>query len=236
MTLDLGILSVVILSGLMGAMSGALKQAASLIGLVFACLAFRPLAAVLTPMLAERLGYPPAAVKVGLSMVLFSVLFGVGTLASRAVLKKLAGDREKSRADRAIGFALGAGKAGAIAFVLLSAVLFFEKAMAEAMGETPFKMEGSRIADLARRHNLFDSIRLPALDKLRKLAAAAKDPKAAEELMNDPKVKKLLEDPNLKALLQDPATAKALQSGDLSTLLKDPRLAAFLKDSGIAEP
>ncbi|MBI5243161.1 MAG: CvpA family protein [Elusimicrobia bacterium] len=235
MTIDLAILSLVLLSGLLGLASGAIKQAAHLIGMAFAYLAALPLAAALTPMLAQKLGYPPAAVKVGLSVACFSVLYGVGTFAALCALRKLAGDREKSRLDRAAGFVLGAGKAGVVVFVMLSAVLFFEKPLVQALGKTPEKIEQSNIIALVRRHNLFDAIPFPALDKIQRLMNAAKDPKAAQELMSDPKLKELLNDPKLKEVLQDESVAKALRSGDISALLNNPRIAALLKDSRIAE-
>jgi len=204
--------------------------------LAFAYLAARPLAAALTPALAPRLGFPPAGVKVALSLLCFSAVYAGGTLLVHLLLKKLAGNREKNRLDRAAGFLLGVGKASAVVFVLLSALLFFEKPLISALGKPSETIQRSAIVKLVRGHNLFDAVSFPALAKIEKLMAAARDPKAARALADDPKLRELLNDPNLRAALQDETVAQALRSGDWSALLNNPKIASLLKDSRIAEP
>jgi membrane protein required for colicin V production len=236
MNFDLLLAGVVALLGLIGLFSGAISQLRHWLGLILAALAARPLAARLTPFAAPRLGFPPAVVNVVLSSLLFLLLYLIGTAAARALLAKLFPDRQDGRADRALGFVLGAAKGAAMVFVLLSFLVFFEKPLTTAFGAPPPPVRESRAVAFARRHDLFDAVPVPALAKLEKLIEAAKDPGAVRNLGNEPELRKLLDNPQLKAALQDGALSQALKSGDFSALKNDPNLRALLNDPRLAAP
>ncbi|HAH05714.1 MAG TPA: hypothetical protein DCM05_04175 [Elusimicrobia bacterium] len=217
MPLDLVLLAAVAVFSVHGYLTGAISQLSHWAGLIAAYFASRPLAAILAPKLAPSTGLSPGAVQVLLSTVGFTVLYAGVTLVVHGVLKTLAGGREKNAPDRFIGLALGGGKTAALLFVLLSAVLFFEKPLVKALGRKPEALKDSRAAEFVRSHNLFKNVKLPALSRLEKLMAAAQDPSK----LDDPELKKLMADPRIKAVLE---------SGDMAALRKDPRLKALLKD------
>lgn len=198
MPLDLALLAVVAVFSLHGYLTGAIGQLSHWAGLVAAYLASRPLAAALAPKLAPAVGLSAAAVQVLLSTVGFTVLYAVVTLIIHGALKALAGGREKNVPDRFVGLALGGGKAAALLFVLLSAALWFEKPLVQALGKPPKAVQESKAAGWTREHNLFKNIKLPALSKVEKLLAAAQDPSR----LDDPELKKLMNDPRIKAALE----------------------------------
>ena len=236
MKLDLLLACVVALFGLLGLFSGAINQLRHWAGLILAALAARPLAASLTPFAAPKLGLSPLIVNVALSTLLFCILYMLGMATARAVLLKLFPGSQNGRGDREIGFVLGAAKGGALSYILLSLLIFFEKPLTKAFGAPPAALGESRIVGLARRHDLFHAVPLPALAKVEKLMEAAKDPSRLKDLQNEPELRRLLDDPQLKAALQNDALSQALKSGDLSSLRNDPRLKALLNDPRLAAP
>ncbi|OGR10144.1 MAG: hypothetical protein A3K53_00465, partial [Deltaproteobacteria bacterium RIFOXYB2_FULL_66_7] len=182
----------------------------------------------LAPAVSERLGWPPNLAGVALGCLLFVVLTALGAGISHFILARLMGERENGPANRALGGVLGAGKAAAGLFVALSALVFFEKPLAQAGAGFEVQAKGSRAMALAREHNLFSSLRLPAFDGLRKVLEAQKDPKALRKLLDDPQLKAVLKDPRLKELMADPALKKALASGNPMALLQDPKIKELL--------
>ena len=236
MKFDLLLAGVVALFGLFGMLSGALNQLRHWAALILAALAARPLAARLTPYAAPRAGLPTTAVNAALGALLFIFIYLIGTLAAGRILAKLFPDRKNGRGDRAFGFCLGAAKGAFLLFVLLSLLIFFEKPLTAAFGAPPAPLRESRAVALARRHDLFDAVPVPALAHLEKLIEAAKGPDGLRDLENEPELRKLLEDPQVKAALQDEGLSRALKSGDLSTLRDDPRLKKILDDPRLAAP
>ncbi len=236
MVLDLGFAAVVLVIGLLGVRSGAIRQLSHWGALVCAYFLSGPLSAWATPAVAARLGFSATLVKYGLSALFFCALsLGANMLVHR-VLGGAHGEREGGRADRVGGFVLGAGKGAALAYALLCGLLSFEAPLAKALGHPPAAVERSAAVSFARRHNLFASVAVPAIAKLEKMAAAAKDPEAARALGQDPQFKALLEDPALKSAVGDPALLKALETGDVSGLKNDPRFKALLDDPRLGEP
>lgn len=234
MNLDLCLLGIVVVSGVLGVFSGAIKQLAHWAGLALAYLAASPLAARLTPWAAPRLGVPAAGVKIGATILGFFALYAVTGALLQVVFKAVAGTGQKGRWDRVGGFALGLGRGALIVYLPVAAALTLEAPIAKALGRSPDAFETSAVFGLVRRHNLFKSVDLPALAKVEKLAQAVRDPQAARALLGDSRLQDLLKDANLKAALKDDALLKALESGDLSSLRKDPRISALLKDPRIA--
>ena len=234
MTLDLALLALVALFGLMGLASGAIKQITRWAGLILGGLAARPLAARLTPLAAPRLSLPPVAANALLSAVLFLLLYMLLSWTVHRLLRTAFGERENGRGDKAFGFLLGAGKGAVLLYALLSLLIFFEKPLTAALGAPPAAAGGSAAVALARRHDLFNAVPVPALAQIQKLIEAAKNPAALSAFAGQPDLQGLLADPQLKAMLQNDALATALKSGDLSALKNDPRFQALLKDPRLA--
>jgi len=229
MIFDLWLAGVVGLFGVLGAFSGALRQVSQWIGLIAAYLLAKPIGAALGPFLAPRLGGAAALAPVGagaLSMPL--VYFGVGTACRLALARLPAG--EKTRADRAAGFGMGAAKGGGLVYLLLSVLVSFEAPLAKSGLDLERQTGGSSAVAFARKRNLFAAVSLPALDSAKRFAAARSDPAAAMALLEDPGVKAALSDPRLKELMGDPALRKALQSGDIAAVAGDPRVRKLLAD------
>jgi uncharacterized membrane protein required for colicin V production len=230
MAIDLVLAALVVVFGLFGLRSGAIRQLTHWAGLACGYFASGPLAALATRPLAPRLGLPPAAVRVVLSGFFFCALALIAGALVHRVLGGARGERENGPADRAGGFVLGTAKGTALLFALISGLLFFEKPLTDALGKPPAAVADSAAVGFVRRHNVFDVIPAPAAARLEKLLAAARDPKSAAAFAQDPQFKALLDNPALKAALQDKTLVSALESGDLSALKKDPRFAALFND------
>ncbi len=156
MNFDLAIAGLLLMFGLLGLASGAIRQLTHWAALALAYVLAWPVAARLTPLLAPKLGFPPAAVKIGLSSLGFFVLYAVGAVVFHFVLAKLAGGRENGRWDHAGGFLLGLGKGTVIVFVVLSVAIYFEKPLTQFAGEPPAAVEKSQVVAFVRRQNVFD--------------------------------------------------------------------------------
>lgn len=227
--LDLCLLGAVLLFGLSGLRSGAVRQVTHWTGLAAGIFLTGPLASRLAPLIVAHFHLPAAAARVAGEVVLFGFLSSAAAL----LVHWLAGHLvvEDGRADRTAGFALGAAKGGLIVFAVVSLAVFFEKPLTGLLGAPPPWVARSRAVALARRHNLVAVAPLSVASRLERLAHAARDPASAEAaLAQDPQLKALLDDPALKSALQSDGVASALKSGDLSALRSDPRLAALLDD------
>jgi uncharacterized membrane protein required for colicin V production len=234
MTIDLILAGLVLVYGFFGLQSGAIRQLTHWLGLLVAYALARPAAARATPYAAADLGVSPHIVNVLLSGFFFFVFYALGSwLVGRAFLKAFP-DRQNGRGDRTFGFVMGAAKGAVLLYALVSVYVFFEKPLTKAFGAPPPAVRNSFALELARRHDLFNAVHVPALAKFEKLLAAAKNPDGAGALAGQPELQQLLSDPKLKAVLQDGSLARALQSGDLSALKNDPRFSALLNDPKFA--
>ena len=131
---------------------------------------------------------------------------------------------------------LGLGKGAVILFVAISAALFFETPLTEALGKPPEAVQRSAVVAFVRKHNLFDSVSLPALAKIQKLAQAARNPESAQSLESvEPQLQELLKDPGLQSMLKDGNLEQILKSGDISAIKNNPQISALLKDPRISE-
>jgi uncharacterized membrane protein required for colicin V production len=234
MKIDMMILGVMALFGIIGLLSGAIRQLSHWAGLALGYFAAKPLASALTPLAGKRLDWPPVLLNVLLSCILFVLLSAAGAAAAHFLFARLVQGREGGPANRALGFVLGAGKAAAGIFVALSALLFLERPFAEASDAFGAQTKDSAAVAFVRSHNLFASLHLPALAGIQKMLAAQKDPRAAQSLSNDPSLKALLDDPRLKAVLMDPGLKKALTSGDAAAMLGSAKLKDLLNDPDLA--
>lgn len=230
MILDLGLLAALLVFAYSGWRSGAIRQLTHWGGLACGLVASGPAAARLTPYVVPHVGVPAAITRVLLSSIMFPIFGGLGAWAIHAILDKLSGGRELGRADLAGGAVFGLLKGGALGFIALSVLVFFEQPLVKYFGPPPPAVADSYSLSFIRRHGLFESAPVPAVAKLEKLLAAVRDPKAAKALSRDPEFRAMLTDPALRKTLNDDGVATALLTGDLDALKKDPRLAALLKD------
>ena len=232
MTLDLIACGLVLFFAVIGAMAGGLMQLSHWAGLALGVLAAKPLGLLLGPELAARLHVPLLVGALGAMVVLFfTVYMGVQGMA-RILIKRTVKHRQLGRADGALGFLLGAGRAAFIVYLLLSALVFFEKPFAH-LTRYRFDTRGSHVAAWVRAHDLFTSFGLPGTQGISRLARAAKDPAAAAALAHDPAFQRLLRDPRVAPLLRDGALRRELQRGDALNLLRDDRVMKVLTDPGL---
>jgi uncharacterized membrane protein required for colicin V production len=234
MTIDLLLIGCAVAFGVLGGVSGAIKQLTNGLGMIAAYLGARPLAKLLTLLAPPNL--PPAVVNVLLSAALFILLYALAAWAARRLFARLLPNRQNGPGDRAFGFLLGAGKAAFVLYAALSLALFFEVPLTKALGAPPPAIRDSACVAFTRRHDLFRAVPVPALAKIQTLIDATKNPGSAKALMDDPDLRRFLDDPQLKAALQDDSLARALKSGDMSALKDDPRLQTLLKDPKFALP
>lgn len=226
MNIDLCILAAAALFAGIGYYTGAIQQLSHWIGLAAAYFCAKPLAAAAAPALAARMGWPETLTAAGLAAVLMPVILLGAALAVRALLNAVAPGHQRNAPDRIAGLVLGAGKAGALAWVVLSAALAFETPLARVRPDVEAALRGSLAAAFTRAHGLFAAGLPPELEKLRALAAGRSDPEAARAL---------LDDRALKALLADPALKQALEKGDPSALLANPQIKKLLADPELAK-
>lgn len=226
MALDYWILAALGLFGALGYYTGAIQQFSHWIGLVAAYLCAKPLAAALAPDLAARMDWPSSLTAIGLSALLMPIILVCAALLSRMLLNAVVPGDQRNTPDRLAGFALGAGKAGAIAWVLLAVVLAFEEPLAQRFPGARAALNASEAATFTRKHGPFAAAPPPVLEKLRSLAAMRDDPKLAQDLLSDPA---------LKSLFDDPAVKKALEKGDPSALLENPQLKKLLENPELAK-
>jgi len=182
MTLDLWILAALGLFAAIGFYTGAIQQFSHWIGIIVAYFGAKPLAALLAPGLAARMGWPPPLTAIGLSALAMPVLLICATLISRMILNAIIPGEQRNKPDRIAGLFLGAGKAGAIAWAALSVVLAFEEPLAKHFPRAEDALNASSAAAFTRRHGLFESGSPTALEKLRALAAMREDPKLAKKI------------------------------------------------------
>lgn len=206
MTLDLVVLGALVLAAVLGAASGALRQAAQLLAVVAGWLAARRLG----PAVARGFGraLPLEAARPAAAVLLF---VGAATLAALVLHALLAAGglarAVKSPADRAAGALLGGAKAALVAWVLLSALVLAGGPV--GVGRARVDPAGSDLADVARAHNLLVRIDPAAARTLERILRAARDPRSAARLERDPDARRLLEDPRVRELARRRAAAPA---------------------------
>lgn len=225
MTIDTALLAALGLFAAIGFYTGAIQQFSHWIGIVVAYLCSKPIAALLAPVLAERMGWPPALTAVGLNAVSMPVILIAATLISRGILNAIIPGDQRNMPDRIAGIFLGAGKIAAIAWVVLSVVLAIENTAVVPVS-VKTALSASSAANFTREHGLFAAASPSALEKLKSLAAMRDDPEQARAL---------LKDPMLKSFFDDPVVEKALKSGDASALLDNPHLKKILADPELAK-
>jgi membrane protein required for colicin V production len=233
-TLDLLVVGLVLFFALLGALAGGLMQLSHWLGLFAAGLVARSAGLHLGPVVAQRLAAPEIVGVLGATVLCFFTVYILVQVATRKAIQKLTQHRVLGGLDRVLGFVLGGARAAVILYVLLSAMIFFEKPFA-AVTHYQFNTRGSQIAELVRGHDLFTRFTFPGTRGLTALARAAQDPAAAAQLAQDPEVQALTREPRVQGLLRDGELQRALQSGDAISLLRDNRVLAVLTDAKLQD-
>ena len=232
MNLDLWILAALGLFAAIGFYTGAIQQFSHWIGIAAAYFCAKPVAALLVPALARRMGWPPELVIVGLSVASMPVILIVATRIARLILNAIIPGDQRNTPDRIAGIFLGAGKAGVIAWVVLAAGLAFEEPLAKHFPGAGAALKASSAAAFTRKHSLFDSALPAVLNKFRAVASMRDDPKQAQALLNDPALKSMFNDPVLKQALEKGDTSSLLENPQVKKLLADPEMVKKIESMG----
>ena len=233
MKIDVAVAFVVFFFGALGLWSGAIKQTAHLAGLAAGWPLARPLAGMIGPLVAKRVGYPLLITTIGCSFVVFFLLYVATVLILRFVLRKIFPDGEHGWLNRVGGFGLGAAKAALICFVVLSFVVLVENFIGSLWDDFHKETRQSYSLRFARHHSLFAS--LPAVGGLEKILKAGRDPSQALALASDPEFTALSRDPRVRGMIDDAGIHHALEEGDYAELLSSVKVLDALNDPKMVE-
>ena len=236
MVIDLIILGLVLFFGILGSITGASRQVANFAGLAVGYFASRRLGPILGPRLADALGGPLFLGSILGTVLVFivvwlSVRYALGALLGRLLARGK--HNEERGVDRFLGFVLGAGKMGFLAWVMLSAVAFFEQHVVVAGRRIGLSPKDSLAIQGARRFNLFELTQFAPVGNLVEVGQAAMDPERAAKLKDDPAFKALRKDPRVQRLLQDEKLKQALARGDTTALLRHDLVLQLIQDPDI---
>jgi membrane protein required for colicin V production len=233
MMLDLLIAVLALLVGIAGARRGAASQLSGWAALVLAVLAARPGAQLFGPLFASWLHAAPGTASVAAGFCTFVVVLVAARLVLNALLRGMLtfGDPEHRGVDRSLGFALGALKVLAIAWVALSALAFVEERFSISGSVLGISPERSLAFAAARRWNFFGMADFGGTQSLMKLEQVLHKQGGTARQSNDPAVAALLRDPRFKAVAEDPVVKKAVEQHDIATLLRTDSVMRLLADS-----
>ena len=236
MVIDLTILCLVIFFALVGAISGAAKQIAQMVGLAVAYFASKKLGPVLGPKLAGSLGDSQLAGILLASLLVFIVVLIVVRYALVALLQRLMTGRDPNNRgpDRMIGFMLGGAKVALICYVVMSALTFVEQHVVVAGKKMGISPKDSRAFAFARSYNLFERTQFAPLKDFVRVAQASTDPEQAQKLQNDPAYKALRQDPRFQRALKEDSLRRALEQGDTQALLRSNLILQLIQDPEFA--
>jgi len=242
MVVDILVLGLTMLFGLVGYLTGFWSQLVRLLALLGAYLLAGTVGGAFAGNLARGLEVPPLVGRMGAVGLAFLVLYLLLSTCGWAVLRSWRrrrrlrdGDasRRRGQVDRWAGLALGAAKVFVMLYLVLCVAVLAEKPLARSLGRQARVLRQSRLAALARRHNLLAGLHLPVVGNLEGLTRLASDPALQRKAARDPRVRRLLEHPQVRALAGDRALQAAARRNDISALLANPRLNRLLQDPEI---
>lgn len=232
--IDLAVLIFALLIGLFGFFSGAIRQIANILGLLAAYAAARPLGAKISPLLAEMTGLSLFFLTLASCLVAFFAVYGLTYLAMRMLLKRCLPDGEQGIVNRLGGLAIGAAKAGIIAFVVLSGMVLIEGAMAAIWSRFPEEARISRAYAFARQNSLFARLtQFETLQTVIRASGSRSDPgtlDALSQLADDSQLAALARDPRISSIALDPAIQKAIAQGNYAALFANEKILGVLDD------
>ncbi|KFE64794.1 CvpA family protein [Hyalangium minutum] len=236
MVIDVTILCLVIFFALIGAISGAAKQIAQMVGMAVAYFASKRLGPVLGPKLAGSFGDSQLAGVLVASVLVFVVVLITVRYALVALLQRLmAGKDPNNRGpDRMIGFVLGGTKVALICYVVMSALTFVEQHVVVAGKKLGISPKDSKAFGLVRSHNLFEMTQFAPIKDFVRVAQASTDPERARKLQNDPAYKALRQDPRFQRALKEDSLRRALEQGDTQALLRSNLILQLIQDPEFA--
>ncbi len=237
MTIDLVVLGLVLFFGIIGAVTGAAKQIANLVGMGVGYFVSRRLGPLLGPKLAAAMGGLPLLVGViGATTLLFLVVWLAVRYALGYLLQRLLGGRnsEHRGVDRFLGFILGGAKVALLAYVVMSGLTFFEQHVVVAGRRLGVSPKDSVAFGLARRYNLFELTQFAPVKDLVRVAQATSDPERAEALQKDPAFQALRKDPRVQRALKDGELRRAMERGDYQALLRNNLVLQLIQDPQVA--
>jgi len=234
--IDVTIVCLVIFFAMIGAISGAAKQIAQMVGLAVAYFASKRLGPVLGPKLAGSFGDSQLAGVLVASVLIFVVVLIVVRYALVALLQRLMSGRDPANRgpDRLIGMVLGGLKVGIICYVLISALTFVEQHVVVAGKKLGISPKDSRAFAFARSYNLFERTQFAPLKDFVRVAQASTDPERAQKLQSDPAYKALRQDPRFQRALKEDSLRKALEQGDTQALLRSNLILQLIQDPEFA--
>lgn len=161
MTVDLALLILVLVFAIRGAVSGAARQIAGVLGLIIAYVSAGPGARLVAPWIARQFHLSSSVATIAATLAVFVVVLILARLVLIAGLERMFGGdhRERSGVDRALGFVLGGAVIAGLAWVVLSALTFVEDNVRIAGKRFTVAAGGSKAVELTRRYNLFDRAR-----------------------------------------------------------------------------
>ncbi|HYH97017.1 CvpA family protein [Hyalangium sp.] len=236
MVIDVIILCLVVFFAMVGAISGAAKQIAHMVGMVVAYFASRRLGTVLGPRLADSLGDSQLFGVLVATVLVFIFVLVVVRYALSALLQRLMRGRDPNNRgpDRMIGFALGGAKVALLCYVVVSALTFVEQHVVVAGQKLGMSPKDSRAFAFARQNNLFEMTQFAPLKDFVRVAQASTDPEKAAKLQNDPAYKALRQDPRFQRALKEGNLRRALEQGDTQALLRSNLVLQLIQDPEFA--
>ena len=236
MSLDLFLLLLVGFAAIVGAISGAARQVAQWIALGTAYFFARPLGLVLAPSLLKTVNGSMLIAQMAATLLVFIVAFlMVRFVATRILRRILAGKaQERASTDRFLGFLLGGTKIAAIAYVLLSGLVYAESHVEVAGKRLGFLPHDSLAFSFVRTHNLFELTQFRAVKDLQRVGKAMNTPVEAQRMRANSDYQALLKDPRFRQILDTPVLRHALQMQDPLTLLRNNNVLQLIQDATAA--
>jgi uncharacterized membrane protein required for colicin V production len=227
MILDAGVLVVLAVAAVLGALAGVIRPLFLALGTGLGWLAARhlsgPAGRILDRTLPSGVGRPLAA-----ALIFVVVTVVVGLVGAR--LRRASGGGARP-SDRALGALLGGAAAAAAMWV---GVAVADSAAPVLGHDLQVQLAGSDLAALVREHDVLGAWRKPAEEALRKLLAAASDPGRATALARDPDLRALVGDARVQLLLEEARAGRRgepARSPEALRLLSDPDFRDRLKQA-----
>lgn len=234
MTFDVLVLGLVAFFAVFGAFSGFSKQVAQALAGIAGVAAAIPCGRFFAEPVAKALQTTSLTVGVvAATIVSFVVIYLVVRLVLTALIKRLISgkDPENRSADRFLGFGLAGTKAALMVWIGASAATFVENNLVLAGKKYTFTPKDSQVVAFSRKFNFIEQVQFQGGRELALAAKVANDPKAAQNLKDDPDYVALMKDSRFRRVLQTDAWKKALETGDIRGLMANNDLVELIQDS-----